>query len=249
MHSANGAVPELSIVIPVFNEADAIVGLLREIHAALTERVRFEVVVVDDGSTDQTLAVLRAHRAESAVLRIVGHETNAGQSTALQTGIGVARAVWVATLDGDGQNDPADILTLTTAAEKKPALKLICGNRQRRHDSWLRRFASRVANSVRAGVLGDATPDTGCGLKLIHRETFLQLPGFDNMHRFLPALFQQAGHQTISVPVNHRERSHGESKYGIHDRLWVGIVDLFGVVWLGRRNRTVAFEEITKNDD
>ena len=164
-------------------------------------------------------------------------------------GIRAAYAAWVATLDGDGQNDPADIPALTAAAKARPELKLICGDRHRRHDSWLRRVASRVANTVRAGILSDATADTGCGLKLMHRETFLQLPGFDHMHRFLPALFQQTGHETCSVPVNHRVRSHGESKYGIHDRLWVGIVDLFGVVWLGRRSHTVEFEEITKNDD
>ncbi len=249
MQSATGLVPELSVVIPVFNEEGAIAQLLQEVNAVLHERTNFEVVVIDDASTDDTLAVLKAQQANSPCLRILRHSGNAGQSAALRSGIVAARGAWVVTMDGDGQNDPADIPALITMADEQPALQLICGNRRRRHDSWIRRMASRVANAVRASVLTDATPDTGCGLKLMRRDSFLQLPSFNHMHRFLPALFQQAGYQTISVPVNHRERRSGISKYGINDRLWVGIVDLFGVVWLGRRSRSVTFEEIRKNDD
>jgi dolichol-phosphate mannosyltransferase len=150
-----------------------------------------------------------------------------------------ARAQWIATLDGDGQNDPADLPKLIAARgdPTNSGVLLFMGNRVTRRDTWLRRLSSRIANGVRGGLLGDGTPDTGCGIKLFHRETFLGLPAFDHMHRFLPALFQRAGSRVISVPVNHRERMRGRSKYGVHNRLWVGIVDLFGVMWLKARSR------------
>ena len=144
---------------------------------------------------------------------------------------------WVATLDGDGQNDPADIPQLVLAIERSPdvQLKLVMGYRKARQDTWVRKVSSRIANGVRASLLHDATPDTGCGIKLLHRETFLELPVFNHMHRFLPALYQRTGARVISVPVRHRPRTRGQSKYGIGNRLWVGIVDLFGVRWLSRR--------------
>jgi dolichol-phosphate mannosyltransferase len=167
---------------------------------------------------------------------LLQHSQRSGQSAAVWTGVKAARAEWIATLDGDGQNDPADIPLLMRALEGNADLKLIMGNRKTRKDTWLRRLSSRVANGVRSRMLRDGTPDTGCGVKVFHRATFLELPRFNHMHRFLPALFQRAGAGVISVPVRHRARTRGISKYGLHNRLWVGIVDLFGVRWLIVRN-------------
>ena len=147
-----------------------------------------------------------------------------------------ARGKWIATLDGDGQNDPADIPKLVAArASADPAVKCFAGWRVNRRDDFLKRISSKIANGVRSRILRDATPDTGCGLKLFERAAFLDLPYFDHMHRFMPALFQREGYSVISVPVNHRSRTRGQSKYGLHNRLWVGIVDLFGMIWLKSR--------------
>jgi dolichol-phosphate mannosyltransferase len=225
----------LSVVVPVCNEADNVGPLAREIHAALAA-CPHEILFVDDGSTDGTVAALHAARAAGVTgLRVLRHERRSGQSTAVRTGVRAARADWIATLDGDGQNDPADIPKLLAASDADSELRLIMGNRTTRRDTWLRRMSSRVANGVRGSLLSDHTPDTGCGIKLFHRETFLQLPHFDHMHRFMPALFQRSGAKSVSVPVGHRPRMQGKSKYGLHNRLWVGIVDLFGVMWLIRR--------------
>lgn len=232
---------KISVVIPVCNEADNVEPLAQEIHSALASYTPFEIIFVDDGSTDGTdAAVERARSNGVPQIRLLRHARRCGQSTAVLTGVRAAHAEWIATLDGDGQNDPADIPALITAAEQAHRsgatdLKLIMGNRKTRRDTWLRRVSSRVANGVRAGMLRDGTPDTGCGLKLMHRETFLGLPHFDHMHRFLPALYQRAGARVVSVPVRHRPRTHGVSKYGLRNRLWVGIVDLFGVQWLIKR--------------
>jgi dolichol-phosphate mannosyltransferase len=232
---------KLSVVIPVCNEAENVGPLAREIHIALQQHTPFEIIFVDDGSTDETVAMLEQARREGvAEIRVLRHAQRSGQSTAILTGMRAARAEWVATLDGDGQNDPADIPGLILAAEAahangQTALKLVMGNRKTRKDTWLRRLSSRVANGVRAWMLSDGTPDTGCGIKLMHRATFLDLPHFNHMHRFFPALYQRAGTQVISVPVRHRPRTRGQSKYGLRNRLWVGIVDLFGVRWLIRR--------------
>jgi len=193
------------------------------------------VIFVDDGSTDATAERLAALRKGCPQLRVLRHEKNAGQSAALVSGLLAAQAPWVATLDGDGQNDPADIPALYTIAQADDSLWLVGGWRQQRCDSGIKRLSSRIANGVRAALLGDATPDTGCGLKLLRREDCLQLPRFDHMHRFLPALVLRAGGGVRSVPVNHRPRERGVSKYGVFNRLWVGIVDLFGVMWLRRR--------------
>ncbi|MFN3883773.1 MAG: glycosyltransferase family 2 protein [Rhodocyclaceae bacterium] len=230
----------LSVVVPVRNEAENIEPLVREIVAALAGRTEFEIVYVDDGSTDATPQALARLKAAFPMLRVITHRRSCGQSQALATGILHARYEWIATLDGDGQNDPADIpaLLAVLADPEQPAnLELIAGWRKNRQDDWLRRLSSRIANAVRSRFLGDATPDTGCGLKLFARATFLELPHFDHMHRFLPALVQRNGGAVVSVPVNHRPRVRGQSKYGVHDRLWVGIVDLFGVAWLQRRVR------------
>jgi len=231
------------VVIPAHNEAENVGPLLLEIAAALrvAGAPEYEVVVVDDGSTDATSA--RAQEAASAVpvLVVVRHPSSQGQSFATLTGVRSARGRWIATLDGDGQNDPADIPKLMAArdaaARPSPAggPLLLAGYRKARRDSWLKRVSSRVANGVRGRMLGDFTPDTGCGLKLFEREAFLALPHFDHMHRFLPALFLRAGGRIISIEVGHRPRTRGQSHYGLLNRLGVGIVDMLGVMWLIRR--------------
>jgi dolichol-phosphate mannosyltransferase len=228
---------ELSVVIPVRNEAPNIAPLVREIAAALEGRLDYEIIYVDDGSRDETAAAVRALAREVPRLRLLRHRRSFGQSTAIRTGVKAARAPWIATLDGDGQNDPADIPKLwdmARAAASEPPL-LIAGHRARRRDSTVKRLSSRIANWVRRGLLGDGTPDTGCGLKLFPRALYLELPFFDHNHRFLPALVRRAGGRVVSVPVNHRPRERGRSNYGTLDRLFVGIVDLFGVMWLMRR--------------
>ncbi len=226
--------PELSVVIPVRNEGPNIAPLVAEIEAALAG-VPHEIVYVDDGSTDDTAARLAELRA-AAPLVVRRHRTSCGQSAAIVTGVRAARGAWIATLDGDGQNDPADIPALLARARAQDdPLVLIAGHRVSRRDTRMKRIASRLANGIRARLLGDATPDTGCGLKLFRREAFLAVPHFDHMHRYLPALFIRAGGRVESVPVNHRPRTRGHSNYGTLDRLWVGIFDLMGVYWLQRR--------------
>ncbi len=230
-------------MIPAHNEAENVGPLLREIAAALRDAgaPAYEVVVVDDGSTDATSA--RAQEAASAVpgLVVVRHPSPQGQSFAILDGVRSAHGRWIATLDGDGQNDPADIPKLMAArdAAVRPSPAggplLLAGYRKARRDSWLKRVSSRVANGVRGRLLGDFTPDTGCGLKLFEREAFLALPHFDHMHRFLPALFLRAGGRVVSVEVGHRPRTRGQSHYGLFNRLGVGIVDMFGVWWLMKR--------------
>src|SRR5215469_9885480 len=228
---------DLSVVIPVRNEAPNIAPLVREITAALEGRLDYEIVYVDDGSRDETAAAVRALAREVPRLRLLRHRRSFGQSTAIRTGVKAARAPWIATLDGDGQNDPADIPKLWVMAKTAPSEPplLVAGHRARRRDSAMKRLSSRIANWVRRGLLGDGTPDTGCGLKLFPRALYLELPFFDHMHRFLPALVLREGGTVNSVPVNHRPRRGGISKYRVLDRLGVGIVDLFGVMWLTRR--------------
>jgi dolichol-phosphate mannosyltransferase len=237
--SLHSELVQLSVVIPVCNEAENVAPLAREIHAALNGLINFEVIFVDDGSTDVTASEVLKVRAESVPqIRLLKHSKRSGQSTGVRTGVRAARGAWIATLDGDGQNDPADIPNLLAALKTQNPdgqLKLVMGNRTTRKDTWLRRLSSRVANGVRGSMLSDGTPDTGCGIKLFERELFLELPHFNHMHRFLPALVQRAGRRVISVPVAHRPRLSGTSKYGLNNRLWVGIVDLFGVMWLIKR--------------
>lgn len=227
----------LSVVVPVCDEEPNVEPLALEVAAALRGRVPFELILVDDGSTDRTAAVALAARGAVPELRLLRHSRRSGQSRALVTGVRAARHDWVATLDGDGQNDPADLPALLEAARSRAGVRLVMGNRVTRRDTWLRRLQSRVANGVRGWLLGDGTPDTGCGIKLLWRPTFLELPVFDHMHRFLPALYQRHGETVVSVPVAHRPRTRGTSKYGLFDRLWVGIVDIFGVRWLRKRFR------------
>lgn len=226
----------LSVVVPVHNEVENLRPLIDEINAALSGTEDFEIIYVDDGSTDGTLAALKELLRQTPGLRVIEHRQCSGQSTALATGVRAARGAWIATLDGDGQNDPADIPRLLEALHLLPLAHaqsgMVAGYRKKRQDSEWRRFSSRVANAVRARLLGDDTPDTGCGLKVFSRELFLRLPYFDHMHRFLPALAQRAGAVVVSVEVNHRPRTRGVSKYGTWQRLKVGIVDMMGVMWL-----------------
>jgi dolichol-phosphate mannosyltransferase len=237
--------PQLSVVVPVHNERDNIVPLLSEIAAALRGRCDFEIVYVDDASKDDSLAVMTAAKASFPELRVLRHLAQSGQSTAVRTGIKAARGAWIATLDGDGQNDPADIPKLLAMRDASPeSIKLFAGWRVERKDSGSKRWASRFANAIRARLLRDDTPDTGCGIKLFERAAFLDLPYFDHMHRYLPALMQRAGWRVLSVPVNHRPRGAGQSKYNNFNRALVGIADLRGVAWLIRRSKRTGVEEI-----
>ncbi|WNL46296.1 glycosyltransferase [Dyella sp. BiH032] len=237
--------PQLSVVVPVFNERDNIPPLLAEIAAALRGKVEFEIVYVDDDSSDDSVAVLAGEKPNYPELRIVRHLSRSGQSTAVWNGVRAARSPWIATLDGDGQNDPADIPKLLAARDEAPEdVRLLAGWRTTRRDSFNKRISSKIANAVRSRMLRDDTPDTGCGLKLFEREVFLRLPYFDHMHRYLPALVKRAGFQSRSVPVGHRPRTAGSSKYGMLDRLWVGVADLRGVAWLMRRAKVTRVEEL-----
>jgi dolichol-phosphate mannosyltransferase len=239
------AQPQLSVVVPVFNERDNVAPLILEIIAALRGLVSFEIVYVDDHSRDDTLAVLQSVKAEVPELRVLQHVQQSGQSTAIRNGVKAARGEWIATLDGDGQNDPADIPKLIAARDAGQAqTKLYAGWRVQRQDSGSKRWASRWANAIRSRMLRDDTPDTGCGIKLFERAAFLDLPYFDHMHRYLPALMQRAGWQTVSVPVHHRHRTTGVSKYNNLNRALVGIRDLRGVAWLITRSKRTAVREL-----
>jgi dolichol-phosphate mannosyltransferase len=232
---------QLSVVVPVRNEQDNVASLIAEIDAAL--EIEHEIVYVDDGSTDATFDTLKTLQNQYKQLRVIHHEASCGQSTAVRTGVKFAKYDWIATLDGDGQNDPADILKLLSALTD--GIDLVGGNRRAsRRDTWIKRMSSVIANGVRSRMLKDDTPDTGCGLKLFKRNAFLDLPYFDHMHRFLPALIKRQGGKIISVPVSHRNREHGKSNYGTLDRLLVGVVDLFGVSWLQRRAKIPKVTEV-----
>lgn len=241
---------DLSVVIPVKNEAGNIVPLYEEIRLALEGVADYEVLFVDDGSKDTTADEVLQLAGNGTTWRLLRHAASYGQTAAIRTGVSAARGIWVATLDGDGQNDPADIPKLLRLARADPrsSLVLVAGYRDKRRDSWSKRWASRIANALRSRLLGDQTPDTGCGLKLFPRSLFLDLPHFDHMHRFLPALVLREGGAVRSVPVNHRPRRKGVSNYGVFDRLGIGIVDLFGVMWLQRRAARPRLLDETANE-
>jgi len=223
----------VSVVVPVYKEKDNVETLITEIQKALTDVCTYEIIYVDDGSNDGTRQLLRSLSQSIPELSVVLHDGNFGQSVAVMTGVRAAQYDWVATLDGDGQNPPSNIPEMIRQLQLQDApLALAAGIRVKRNDSRFKLFCSRVANNFRGWLLRDDCPDTGCGLKLFPKQTFLQVPQFNHIHRFLPALFRREGLPVINVPVTHRPRIQGQSKYGMFNRLWVGIVDLFGVAWL-----------------
>jgi dolichol-phosphate mannosyltransferase len=232
--------PRVTAVVPVRNEEGNIAALIDEIEAACTPLGAFEVVYVDDGSTDRTPAILSTLKKDRPWLRAVSHAASCGQSAAVRTGVRNATAPIIVTLDGDGQNNPAYIPELVRAIEEGgPTVGMAAGQRVGRRDTGFKRWQSRTANAVRNAVLQDGTRDTGCGLKAIRREVYLALPYFDALHRFMPALVKREGFAIVLVDVIDRPRLTGVSNYGFFDRLWVGIQDLIGVVWLIRRRRRV----------
>ncbi len=242
----------LSIVIPFHNESENITPLIDKVDQTLQKmQITSEIVAVDDASTDDTYAILRNLQKRYPNLRVLHHQRNCGQSTSVVTGVRNAKGELIATLDGDGQNDPADIPNLYDALinANNPKLKMVAGYRKNRKDTIFKRWGSKLANAVRSRLLKDNTPDTGCGLKLFYRETFLRLPYFDHMHRFLPALVQRDGGEVISVEVTHHPRVHGKSHYNNLQRLWVGIIDLAGVIWLIRRSCKAEVIETQKDTD
>jgi dolichol-phosphate mannosyltransferase len=250
MAQDNNAPPAISAVVPVRNEAGNIAPLVAEIAAALQGALKgraFEIVYVNDGSDDATEQELRGLMAQHPWLRQIVHKQSCGQSAAIRTGVAMARAPVVVTIDGDGQNDPAFMPALIDAlAAGAPRVGLVAGQRVGRKANGFKKLQSRIANGIRSAVLKDGTRDTGCGLKAFRRELFLSLPYFDGLHRFLPALVRREGFAIGYVDVVDRPRRHGASNYGFWDRLWIGILDLAGVWWLIRRRKRVPqFEEVT----
>jgi len=242
--------PDVSLVLPVFNEEESLPILAEEIRAALGGAVaRYEVLWVDDGSTDGSLAALLAIARRDPRSRVIRLARNAGQSAALAAGFRSARGTAVVTLDADLQNDPADIPRLLAALAEPPGWDLVCGVRVRRCDGWLRRLSSRLANAVRNRVTGERIADVGCSLKAFRAETLRRIPSFDGMHRFFPTLVRLEGGSVRELPVEHRPRLHGRSKYGVRNRLFRSLADLLAVRWLERRwidRRLAVFEAITE---
>ena len=229
---------DVSVVIPALNEAENVEPLAREIAAAMAPTGRrFEIIFVDDGSDDATPARVTALMADLPMLRLIRHARRYGQSAGVRTGVLAASGTWIATLDGDRQNDPADIPAMLALVEGANPPAMVAGERVKRRDPLEKRLASRFGNWIRNAMLKDGVRDTGCGLKLFRRDVYLLLPYFDHMHRFLPALVRRQGEQVVTAPVNHRPRPAGISKYGTLDRLAVGVTDLLGVWWLIRRSR------------
>jgi dolichol-phosphate mannosyltransferase len=230
----------LSIVIPAKNEAENIIALVEAIDRALRVHAPIEIIVVDDGSTDNSVAVLTARRETMPHLRIVRHDRSGGQSAAVHSGVLAATAPIILTLDGDGQNPPEELpkLAAPLLADTTGRIGLVAGQRVGRQDTWSKKIASRLANRLRGWILQDGTRDTGCGLKGFRRDAFLALPFFNHMHRYLPALFKRDGWEVAHVDVSHRPRGAGRSNYSNLQRALVGIVDLAGVAWLLRRRKT-----------
>lgn len=241
-------VNQLSVIVPVYNEAGNVLPLAKEIEAALKDRLSYEIIFVDDASSDATVSNLKQLTNSLPVLRVIQHKRNAGQSAAVVTGVKVAKYPWIATLDGDRQNHPNDLLKLIQAIQQSnlASNQILCmGFREKRNDSWIRKLSSKIANKVRTFFLKDDCPDSGCGIKLFSRDLFLTIPHFKNCHRFLPALCKRSGAIVLNVAVSHRERTEGKSKYGISNRLWAGIVDLIGVSWLMRRPTHVEHDDVS----
>ena len=238
MPSSDTAAIAVSIVVPVRNEAENIAPVIAEIAAALDGRWNYEIIYVNDGSTDATPERLASAMKSRPNLREVRHATSTGQSAAVRSGVRVAHGAIVATLDGDGQNNPAFLPALISAIEQGgERTGLVAGQRVGRKDTGFKKIQSRIANTVRNAILHDGTRDTGCGLKAFRREVFLAMPYFDGLHRFLPALVRREGYDIAYVDVIDRPRHSGVSNYGFFDRLWIGIMDLAGVWWLIRRKK------------
>jgi dolichol-phosphate mannosyltransferase len=248
--SSDTAETAVSIVVPVRNEAENVAPLIAEITAALDSRWDYEIIYVNDGSTDATAERLAAIMKGRGNLRQISHAISSGQSAAVRSGVRAARGTIVATLDGDGQNNPAFLPDLISAIENGgERVGLVAGQRVGRKDTGFKKIQSRIANGVRNAILRDGTRDTGCGLKAFRRDVFLTLPYFDGLHRFLPALVRREGYDIAYVDVTDRQRHSGVSNYGFFDRLWIGIMDLAGVWWLIRRKRpTPVATEVTCHD-
>ena len=240
----------ISVVVPVRNEAENIGPLIGEIAAALEGRWAYEIIYVNDGSTDATAERLAEAMKQRDNLRQLRHANSAGQSAAIRSGVRAARGAIIATLDGDGQNNPAFLPDLISTLERGgERLGLVAGQRVGRKDTGFKKFQSRAANAIRSAILHDGTRDTGCGLKAFRREVFLVMPYFDGLHRFLPALVRREGLEIAYVDVVDRPRRSGVSNYGFFDRLWIGILDLAGVWWLIRRKKpTPDVTEVTSHD-
>ncbi|MGH6872699.1 MAG: glycosyltransferase family 2 protein [Rhizomicrobium sp.] len=239
--------PELSVVVPVYNEAGNILPLLDEVERALAGVCTYEVLFIDDGSSDGSAAELALAQAKSARVRVLKHRTRAGKSAGLVTGFWAARAPWIQMLDGDRQNDPADVARIWKLIQPvPPRLGIVAGVRNRRNDGAVKWASSRIANFVRRAMLRDDTHDTGCGFKLIRRDVALRLPFFDGMHRFLPALTRRLGYDIREERIEDRARTAGTSKYGFFDRLAAGIFDLSGVFWLMRRGTRADSDEVPR---
>ena len=226
----------ISIVIPIYNEKNNIIQLIKELRASLEKKINYEIIIVDDGSDDNTYEVVNKINKINKNINIISHKKNYGQSIGLRTGIIEASSEYIVTLDGDGQNDPKDILKLIKSFDTKVSFMMVIGNRVNRIDTIAKKVASRLAFQIRKLLLKDITPDTGCAIKLFRKKDFLQLPFFNHIHRFLPFLFNTFGGKVISIPVNHRSRSSGISKYSNFQRFLVGINDLYGVIWLRKRS-------------
>jgi dolichol-phosphate mannosyltransferase len=235
----------ISVVIPVFNEEENVAALAREVAVAAAGFPLGELVFVNDASKDGTLAALQALKKEFPFIRIIQHAVQSGQSAAMMSGAQAAKGPLIVFLDGDGQNDPADIPALYKEYEAQKGADgrlLVAGQRMKRQDSLLKKFSSRSANKIRAAILKDQTRDTGCSLKMMRREDYVALPFFNHMHRYIPALMLRNGVRLAHVDVSHRHRTRGVSKYGFWDRLGAGIVDLACVYWLLKRARPQGFE-------
>jgi dolichol-phosphate mannosyltransferase len=241
--------PALSAVIPVHNEQGNVANLAREIHVVSESCNIQSIIFVDDNSSDETTKILQQLKSEIGILRILHHREQCGQTAAIFTGIKAADTPWVVTMDGDGQNCPDDIPAMVEALMNcnNEKVRIVNGNRNKknnRKDTFMKRLSSKIANAVRSRLLNDSVPDSGCGLKLMHRDTYLMLPYFKNLHRFTPALFIRTGAEVISVDVGHRNRSSGVSHYGLFNRLWIGIVDLLGVTWLMKKGYHAQVDEL-----
>ena len=230
--------PEISIIVPVHNESGAIINLVTEIENSL-DGFAYEIIVVDDCSRDDTLQILENAKTSHPALRVIKHQNNAGQSRAIYTGLLFARAEYIGVLDGDGQNDPADFPRMFRAlmSADKNEVAMVQGMRLKRQDTKAKKYASKIANSVRQKLLNDGAIDSGCGIKIIRTSVFKSLPYFDHMHRYMAALVKQVGFGTIFIEVNHRARETGQSKYTNIGRLIAALTDLIGVIWLGTRRR------------